>query len=104
MENIGIYNLVEALKLLNPEVQIDFYDRTKSPVEIIFGTVPGENLVFPDGYYYNDKNGITNKHNTGSGIYESFTYEYVPAHFEKKRTAVANSSPKKRGVWARLFG
>ncbi len=104
MENIGICNLVKALKLLNPKVQFDFYDRTKSPVEIIFGTVPGENLVFPDGYYYNDKHGITDKHNTGSGLYEAFTYEYDPAHFEKKSTAVVNPSPKKRGLWARLFG
>ena len=61
MENIGLYNLVRELKALNPSVKFDFYDQTKSPVDIIFGTAPAESLSYPEGYYWNEKNGITDK-------------------------------------------
>lgn len=30
-----------------------------------------EKMVLPAGYYFNSKNGITNKNNTGSGMYET---------------------------------
>lgn len=103
MENIGIYNLVKELKALNPTVKFDFYDQTKSPVVIIFGTAPAESLSYPEGYYYNEKNGITDKHNTKSGLYEYFTYKCDLAHFETPTTCV-NPAPKKKSFFARLFG
>lgn len=102
MENIGVYNLVKELKALNPMVKFDFYDQTKSPVVIIFGTAPAESLSYPEGYYYNEKNGITDKHNTKSGLYEYFTYKCDLAHFEKP--ASVNPTPKKKSFFARLFG
>ena len=34
-----------------------------------YSSVPMEQLVLPEGFYVNEKNGITNKHNTQSGMY-----------------------------------
>jgi len=96
MENIGITRMAKELERLNPSVQFDVLDYSVSPVIIIFGTVPGENLILPNGYYYNKKNGITNKHNTASGLYEGFDYQYDVEHFAPK------SQPKK-SVFARIF-
>ena len=69
-------------------------------IHIIFGSAPATELSFPDGYYWNEKNGITDKHNTDSGLYECFTYKYDLAHF------VANNmqtKPKKKSIFAWLF-
>lgn len=96
MENIGITRMAKELEILNPSVQFDVRDYSVSPVIVIFGTVPGENLILPEGYYYNEKNGITNKHNTASGLYEGFNYQYDVEHFAPK------SQPKK-SVFARIF-
>lgn len=103
MENIGISNLMKELKALNPTVQFDMYDLTVSPVIIIFGTVPATELSFPNGYYWNEKNGITDKHNTGSGLYENFIYKFEPSHFVEKKSHV-QIVPKKKSFWSRLFG
>lgn len=96
MENIGITRMAKELEILNPSVQFDVRDHSVSPVIVIFGTVPGENLILPEGYYYNEKNGITNKHNTVSGLYEGFNYQYDMEHFAPK------SQPKK-SVFSRIF-
>lgn len=94
MENMGIARMAKELENLNPHVQFDFQDY--SPFVLIYGTVPGENLNLPDGYYYNDKNGITNKHNTTSGLYECFRYLNEIEHFTPKE------EPKK-SWFARIF-
>ena len=36
---------------------------------LIISKKPIEELSFPDGWYYNDKNGLTNKYNSTTGIY-----------------------------------
>lgn len=72
--------MAKELERLNPHVQFDVCE-LKSLEWQVFGTIPGERLALPDGYYYNDKNGITNKHNTATGLYECFDYEYDVSHF-----------------------
>lgn len=96
MENMGITRMAKELENLNPHVQFDVRDYSVSPVILIYGTVPGENLNLPDGYYYNDKNGITNKHNTTTGLYECFEYLFEMDHFAPK------TEPKKSWL-ARIF-
>lgn len=52
---------------LNPEAEIEAdFDRG-----IIYSSVSVQELNLPEWFYYNQKNGITNKHNTQSGIYGS---------------------------------
>ena len=94
MENIGASKMLNELKCLNPEIEFEMKDYCY-PV-LIFGTVPADKLVLPDGYYYNDKNGITNKHNTESGIYETFTYEFDVHHFRSQ-------IEPKQTFWLRFF-
>lgn len=72
MENIGVTALLEELKRLNPTVS--FQLENEYDFAAIVGSVPPEELILPDGYYYNEKNGINNKHKTNSGLYECFDY------------------------------
>lgn len=70
MENLGIIKLAKALKELNPAVCL-VYDTFSWP-GIIYCSQEPQTLKYPKGYYYSEKNGITNKHSTASGIYETF--------------------------------
>ena len=98
MENLGIKNLKRELERLNPQVKFDTADSWCTV--IIFGTIAAEKLRLPNGYYYNSKNGITNKHQTESGIYESFDYVYDVAHF-----ALHQQEPEPEKSWfTRIFG
>lgn len=80
MENMGIQKLTEELKRLNSGAKV-FFDGSIYPAVIIVECSDCAKLTFPEGYYFNDKNGLTNKHNTASGMYESFqlmtAYEYL---------------------------
>lgn len=80
MENMGIKKLTEELKKLNPDIYVCFKADTY-PASIIARCNDCAQLNLPAGYYRNDKNGLTNKHNTVSGQYESFDliteYEYL---------------------------
>lgn len=80
MENMGIRKLTEELKRLNPNIDVCCKADTY-PAIIIVGCSDCTQLNLPAGYYCNDKNGLTNKHNTSSGLYESFElmtrYEYL---------------------------
>ena len=69
IESIGIDKLVSMLDNMNPKGSVKMADEN---VIAIKGMSPND-VVYPEGYYYNAKNGITNKHNTTSGMYEAFT-------------------------------
>ena len=57
--------LFGKLEKLNPNANLRLEDG------FIFSSVAGELLVLPETFYYNEKNGITNKHRTKSGCYSS---------------------------------
>lgn len=59
--------IIKEVKNLNPDVKIE----SDPDRGLIFSSVDIEKLVLPEWFYYNQKNGITNKHNTQSGIYGS---------------------------------
>lgn len=59
--------IIKEVKNLNPDVKIE----SDPDRGLIFSSVDIEKLVLPEWFYYNQKNGITNKHNTKSGIYGS---------------------------------
>ena len=68
---------IEEVKRLNPNVQIE----TDPDRWFIFSSVGVEKLVLPEWFYYNQKNGITNKHNTKSGAYVSIIV-YPISHYD----------------------
>lgn len=72
-ECLGIKKMVSEINRLNPGVYA--YTSIYSSLNIIFFRfkINPKTLKLPEGYYYNEKNGITNKHNTKSGSYESFS-------------------------------
>lgn len=49
------------------KIKIDYNYKCKPLCLISF--VPIEELKLPDGWYYNTKNGLTNKHNSSTGLY-----------------------------------
>lgn len=60
--------LLKALRELNPSAGIiDDFD--KGMYDYIFTNVSATELKLPAPFYYNEKNGITNKHKTESGLY-----------------------------------
>lgn len=68
--------IVQEIRRLNPDVRIETdIDRC-----LIFSSVDIEKLVLPEWFYYNQKNWITNKHNTQSGIYGS-VHVYPIEHY-----------------------
>ena len=68
---------IEEVKRLNPDVQIE----TDLDRWFIFSSVNAEKLVLPEWFYYNQKNWITNKHNTKSGAYVSMIV-YPISHYD----------------------
>lgn len=77
---MGIQKLVKELKKLNPNVAM-LVDDDSYPSIIVAKCQSCEDLKLPAGYYCNEKNSLTNKHNTDSGLYENFVlmtaYEYL---------------------------
>lgn len=66
MNNINSNNeLIAALIALNPNVTIE-HDDTYGWI-----STNASKLNVPHGFYYNHKNGITNKHNSADGHYIS---------------------------------
>lgn len=70
VENLGFSKFYQAMKALNPSVILAKEERY-GRLALVTSRAP-EGLTYPNGYYYNEKNGITNKHNTYSGFYECF--------------------------------
>ncbi|MCL2586973.1 MAG: hypothetical protein FWE31_01900 [Firmicutes bacterium] len=80
--------LVAELKNLNPDAEIVADD----PVigQHIQSSMPLDKLKMPEGFEYNAKNGITNKHNTQSGTYIAVRATYKEKEAEQNtRTATS---------------
>lgn len=73
MENIGIFEVVKEMLRLN-WVDCDEYlfAGKFGGHRVIVTNLDMTTLKYPEGYEFNSKNGVTNKHHTTSGIYESF--------------------------------
>lgn len=61
--------LIEKLRQLNPGVQINVSNLEYENELKIDSSIPIEKLNLPEGFYYNEKNGITNKHLSENGNY-----------------------------------
>ena len=68
-------DLAREMQRLNPTVEVGVDYSSSEPK--LTTSVGLENLNYPEGFYYNDKNGITNKHNTKNGSYLSFEAEHI---------------------------
>ena len=77
--------LARELRRLNPNALIaaESYEHTSEPSILL--CTPIEELKFPDRYYYNEKNGITNKHKSLTGAYSCASFEYLPVGPARER-------------------
>lgn len=69
--------LINEIRKLNPGVEIRIGDERfdREARSRIFSSVPMHQLKLPEGYYSNEKNGITNKHNAENGLYTQLSVE-----------------------------
>lgn len=69
--------LINEIRKLNPGVEIRIGDERfdREARSRIFSSVPMNQLKLPEGYYSNEKNGITNKHNAENGLYTQLSVE-----------------------------
>ena len=75
--------LADELKRLNPDIKMSF--DSKGNQIIVDGDISKLNL--PEGFYYNEKNGITNKHDSRTGgLYTSLHAEEGHVEEEKAMT------------------
>ena len=86
---MDLKELTKELSRLNPGAGI--VSGLEGNPKVIFGLLEPEKLVMPKGYSYNEKDGITNKHESETGRYNYFEYRLL---FEKK----------KKSWLARIFG
>ena len=77
--------IVSKIRELNPDVEIKLGDNDADSLYYrIFTSVPASELKLPEGFYYNDKNGITNKHHTASGSYITIDVEPLSKMIDTK--------------------
>ena len=76
-QSTDIYEIVRAIEEINPNVKVKigkmFLDSEAS--NKFYSSVPIEKLKLPSGFYINERNEITNKHNTKTGLYCSLAVE-----------------------------
>ena len=85
-EPTNIKEAVKVIQQLNPGAVIEIKDGK------IYSSIDGKDLLLPKRYYYNDKNGITNKHNTPNGLYVSFGVEKIADALETKTKEMAKQT------------
>lgn len=78
-KDLSVIELITELKKLNPEANISPLGSEEEGMTInaIDCDIPAKDLKLPEGFYYNDKNGITNKHNTLNGSYVTLHVEEI---------------------------
>ena len=84
--------ITKKLQELNPNVEVRLENADFSPR--IYSSVPAEQLVLPDGFEFNDKNGITNKHQTSNGQYVALEVVDLSLADESKLLPKFNNSMK----------
>jgi len=92
--------LFKELQRLNPVAKLEQCDNTGT----IRSSVKIENLVLPEPFFYNEKNGINNKH-TGPGIYTAVGFKHEPemdidqrARDLVKTLFISPSTPSRQGT------
>jgi hypothetical protein len=70
-QSTNLYEIAKVIQQLNPNAEIRFGNIEYDPEATtrFYSSVPMDQLLLPDGFYANKKNGITNKHKTQSGMY-----------------------------------
>lgn len=76
-----IEELIKELKETNPNV--DFVMKKDGSDNTLYISENISKIKLPTGFYYNSKNGITNKHNSIDGLYIALDYAPINKYFAK---------------------
>lgn len=78
-QSTSLYEIADVIQQLNPDAEIRVAKLEYDPqaTKRLYSSVPMDQLVLPEGFYSNDKNGVTNKHNTKSGMYCALKVEDI---------------------------
>lgn len=71
IESIGVSKVASKLLELNTGNLSYLFTVRHYGEDSIVTDLDMSHAIFPEGYYFNRKNGITNKHNTTNGHYET---------------------------------
>lgn len=73
MENMGAFKVVEEILRLNWDLDCDEYLFVGNfgCQRVIVTNLDMTTIKYPEGYEFNSKNGVTNKHHVTSGLYEA---------------------------------
>ena len=76
-QSTNLYEIAKVIQQLNPNAEIRVANIAYDPqaTSRFYSSVPIGQLVLPEGFYVNEKNGITNKHKTQSGMYCDLSVE-----------------------------
>lgn len=76
-QSTNLYEIAKVIQQLNPNAEIRVANIAYDPqaTSRFYSSVPIGQLVLPEGFYANEKNGITNKHKTQSGMYCDLSVE-----------------------------
>ena len=87
--------LINEIRKLNPRSKIILGNPELDPLaeERIYSSKKPSNLNLPEGFYYNEKNGITNKHNSETGLY--FAIKVMPTRSMDEKTTLTESNVNK---------
>jgi hypothetical protein len=75
-----IKQFVQKIQQLNPNAIAKLIDK-----KIVITTPSKDSLRLPEGFYYNDKNKLTDKHNTLDGTYVSYDIEHTTFKEDDKK-------------------
>jgi len=104
LETTNVEEIAIAIQKLNPGVNIKLAnpDLVPDANHMIYSDVAANFLALPEPFVYNDKNGITNKHKSESGMYTTISVEELdkanPAYLIETgyNTGIQNVSTSKR--------
>ena len=82
-QSTNVDEIVEELRKLNPGVYIKADDAGMAERGITI-SVPVEELNLPEGFEYNDTNGITNQHHTDSGMFAALSVRHVDENLQNR--------------------
>lgn len=75
-KSVGIYDSWEN-KTVSLDDIIDEEKARELGVLQLTSTIMPEKLKYPEGWYWNTKNGLTNKHNSSNGVYSTIRIKKI---------------------------
>ena len=94
-ESTDINEIINEIVTCNPDVDFEVLKDADGNVECLLSSVKPEELILPGDFYYIEKNGITNKHRTKSGLYVTLPVRLLEKEKEEPSKEETSSTTTK---------